>query len=271
MKKITFILALLICSLGYSQTTLGYYTEAFVTSTVATQNLQMDAMVTDASFPDTGTDGGSTVMEIKADAGGGTNYQTYLNYPGSPNQDLSSYSYYHLSLKSSSPQATVIRLEDAAGQQANFDPTTYGFVYDGNWYSLVIPFTDISSQNPSFNFADVNNIFLVKSIPGEAASVVISTYLFYVDNVYFSTTSTVLSTKSFESAKISMYPNPAHTEISIASKNKIESVAIYNVTGQKVLSSNKAENLNISSLKSGMYFINAITDGISATSKFIKK
>ncbi|MFB9056761.1 T9SS type A sorting domain-containing protein [Mariniflexile ostreae] len=176
---------------------------------------------------------------------------------------------HHVSLRSTSVQATVIRLEDAAGKQANFNPETYGFVYDGNWHSLVIPFTDITAQNASFNFGNVNNIFMVKSTPGEGGFVVPETYVFYIDDVYFS--SGVLSTSKFEVGKISVYPNPANAEISIKSNNKLDSVVIYNLTGQKVLESNTTENVNISTLKAGMYFINATSNGVSTSSKFIKK
>ena len=268
MKNITLSITLLICSLGYSQTTLGYFTERAVTATVPTQNHAFNDMIIDNAFADAGTDGGSTVIEAKA-SGAATNYQAYLNYPGSPNQDLSSYDTYHISLKSTSPQATVIRLEDAASGQVNFDPLTYGFAYDGNWHQIVIPFSDMTAQNSSFNFSDVNNVFMVKSTPGAGGDVVSATYIFYIDDVYFS--SGVLSTKSFETEKISLYPNPASTEISIKSKSEVDSVVIYNITGQKVLEFNTTKNLNISSLKTGMYFINTTSKGSINTSKFIKK
>ncbi|MDG3581180.1 glycosyl hydrolase family 18 protein [Galbibacter pacificus] len=167
---------------------LGYYTERSVTDDVfSIVNLNTSSMTANAAYPDAGTDGGSTVIEAKATTGGSaTNYATYFNYPGSPNQDLSSYSVFHLSLKSSSPDETVIRLEDANGQQINLDPTTYGFSYDGNWHAMSIPFTDMSTQNPSFDFTDVNDVVVVKSIPGMAASINPATYVFYADDVYFS-------------------------------------------------------------------------------------
>lgn len=167
--------------------TLGYFTERIVSATVSSQNLNTNAMTANSSFSDGGTDGGSVVIEAKATGdGSATNYSTYFNYPGDPNQDLSAYNYFHISLKSASPQETIIRLEDATGQQAAFDPTDYGFAYDGNWHAMTIPFTDIFAQNSGFDISDVNNVVIVKSIPGMAGSITPSTYVFYVDDVYFS-------------------------------------------------------------------------------------
>ncbi|MGS2741584.1 glycosyl hydrolase family 18 protein [Sinomicrobium sp. M5D2P17] len=167
--------------------TLGYFTERTVTDVVSSQNLNTSSMTANISYPDAGTDGGSVVIEAKATGNGSaTNYSTYFNYPGDPNQDLSPYNTFHISLKSASPQETIIRLEDAAGQMAAFDPTDYGFAYDGNWHAITIPFMDVSTQNPNFDLTDVNNVVVVKSIPGMAGNVNPATYIFYVDDVYFS-------------------------------------------------------------------------------------
>lgn len=274
MKKITFMLSLVLVSLGYSQSTLGYYTEATVTETVATQNLNGDGVTINATFADSGTDGGNQVIEVVGNTGGVSNYQGYFNYPGSPNQDLSSYSYYHFSMKSSSPQPTIIRFEDATGQQANFDPTTYGFSYDGNWHTMVIPFTDISSQNSSFDFTDVNNIFFVKSTPGDAGSVVPETYIFYIDHVYFSTSSDVLSTEKFEITKFNLYPNPAKSELNISTNSTLDIIQFYSVLGQEVLVVRPTENsstINISNLKSGLYLVKLTTGDNTISTKFIKE
>lgn len=270
MKKVNLIFASFLCAFGYAQTTLGYYTEAAVTATVTAQALNSDFITVNNVYPDEGTDGGTTVIEAKA-LGTGTNYQAYFNYPGSPNQDLSTYSYYHVSLKSTSPQATIIRLEDAAGQQANFDPITFGFAYDGDWHSMTIPFTAIKAQNASFNFTDVNNVFFVKSIPGEAGFVVPESYVFYIDNVYFSTSDALLSAPDYETSGINLYPNPATNQISLRINGEVGLVTICTAAGQKVLTTNTVKNLNISALESGLYFVNAFVNGTNITTNFLKK
>lgn len=268
MKKITAIITLLFCALGFSQTTLGLYTERTTTNTTILNEQQNNVSTLNVAFADAGTDEGVSVMEIKADADN-TNAQVYLNYP-SPRLDISGYTTYHISLKSNSPDVTILRIEDEAGQQANLTNLVgdYGFAYDGNWHLLTIPLADFKAVNSTIDFTKIKNIFVVKTTPG--ASYPASSYIFYVDDVYLSYDG-LLSVESFETVGIKMYPNPTNSEIYFTSKNKIDSFVIYNVLGQKVFESKSTVKLNISSLKSGVYYINAVTDGVVVTSKFIKK
>lgn len=267
MKKITLICALLICALGHSQTTLGLYTERATTSTTTLNPQNTNVSTLDVAFANGGTDGGTAVMKVQADAIGNT--QVYLNYP-SPRLNVSSYTAYHISLKSTSPDVTILRLEDEAGQLASIDnlTATYGMAYDGNWHALTIPLAAFKTANSAIDLTKIKNVFLIKTTPGVNISNA-STYLFYVDDVYLSSGS--LSTNKFETTQISLYPNPASSEINIISENKIDSVIVYNLTGQKVLESGSTEKLNVSSLKSGVYMVNIITNGVSVTSKLIKE
>jgi len=59
-----------------------------------------------------------------------------------------------------------------------------------------------------------------------------------------------------EMESISVYPNPAHDIIRIETRSiaSVQSVDLYNVTGQKVLSSNEKE-INVSGLEPGVYFV----------------
>jgi hypothetical protein len=268
MKKITLLYALLLCALGHSQTTLGLYTERATTSTASLNQQNTNVSTLNIAFSNAGTDAGASVIKAQADAIGNT--QVYLNYP-SPRLDISSYYEYHISLKSSSPDVTILRLEDEAGEVATVDniAATYGMAYDGNWHSLTIPLSAFKTVNNKINFTKIKNIFLIKTTPGVAISNA-STYLFYIDDVYLSS-ETSLSVKNFETTQISLYPNPATSEITIISKNKIDSVIVYNLNGQKVLESDSTEKLNISTLKSGVYIVSTIIDGASVTSKLIKE
>lgn len=74
-----------------------------------------------------------------------------------------------------------------------------------------------------------------------------------------------------QKSDISIYPNPAADFVMIQSKEKINSVEMYNMAGQKVLES-KATKINISNLKSGIYMIQ-IKDvkNQTVTKKFIKQ
>ncbi len=64
-----------------------------------------------------------------------------------------------------------------------------------------------------------------------------------------------------DNLKFSLYPNPANGKFSITSTTKpLTNVEIYNLLGQKVLdlnfSNTNSEEINISSLKSGIYLVN---------------
>ena len=64
-----------------------------------------------------------------------------------------------------------------------------------------------------------------------------------------------------EMEMISVYPNPTHDVIFIGANNdmSVQRVEVFNVTGQKVMSSTESV-INVSGLGSGMYFVRITTD-----------
>lgn len=79
-----------------------------------------------------------------------------------------------------------------------------------------------------------------------------------------------------EEKKFVVYPNPAKNMLNINTKPNIEvhSLTIYNLLGQVVLAIPNAKNLNsvdVSSLKTGNYFLKIISDKGIATETFIKE
>ena len=75
-----------------------------------------------------------------------------------------------------------------------------------------------------------------------------------------------------EMESISVYPNPAHDIIRIETRSiaSVQSVDLYNVTGQKVLSSNEKE-INVSGLEPGVYFIRVNCGGNSLIERVVIK
>lgn len=69
---------------------------------------------------------------------------------------------------------------------------------------------------------------------------------------------------------LTLYPNPAHSEITIQGLQNIERVTVFDLSGTIVLEGTSKE-LNIESLQSGLYLIRAIADGKLATGKFTKE
>jgi Leucine-rich repeat (LRR) protein len=71
--------------------------------------------------------------------------------------------------------------------------------------------------------------------------------------------------------KISIYPNPAKSEINISSDNIIESIEFIDVFGKVIKSSLNSNNtIDVSNLSNGLYFLQVYTKEGSAIKKFIK-
>lgn len=88
-------------------------------------------------------------------------------------------------------------------------------------------------------------------------------------------TGTVLPRESFEAIGFSVYPNPVNDNFTIQNGNNIaiSGLTISDMNGRtvKTLNVNAIENqINISDLNSGVYFLNITSDKGSATKKIIK-
>lgn len=79
-----------------------------------------------------------------------------------------------------------------------------------------------------------------------------------------------LSTNEVTKASYNVYPNPTTDVINIETKGKLSSSILYNITGQKVLTSDQNQ-INVSSLPKGTYILKTIIDGNENTKKIIKK
>jgi len=70
--------------------------------------------------------------------------------------------------------------------------------------------------------------------------------------------------------QISIYPNPAQDILNIESQQPIETVKIYNLQGQ-LIKEDSSSRIVVSSLSTGMYFVQVTIDGQSSTKQFIKE
>lgn len=78
----------------------------------------------------------------------------------------------------------------------------------------------------------------------------------------------------YSAAAISVFPNPANSVLNVQMENAIETVEIFDMSGKVVLRSEANDNhiqINVTTLKSGIYFIKAIANGQIATGKFVKE
>ncbi|HRZ73525.1 MAG TPA: T9SS type A sorting domain-containing protein [Flavobacterium sp.] len=66
---------------------------------------------------------------------------------------------------------------------------------------------------------------------------------------------TVLSSPSFETESVTLYPNPTSGWLTINSKAIISKIEVYNQLGQQVLQSDTSSSIDLSALSQGVYFI----------------
>lgn len=100
----------------------------------------------------------------------------------------------------------------------------------------------------------------------------VATY-FGIDNVKLPKQSKpALSAKQFDKSRIALYPNPANNEVNISNIQGDFSYKIVDALGKIAKSENKqtASTINISDLKSGVYFIEITNNDSKSTSKLIK-
>jgi len=94
----------------------------------------------------------------------------------------------------------------------------------------------------------------------------------YYDNFVITTES--LNAKSFDAAAVSVYPNPAKHVLSLKlpAQAAVSDVVFYNLSGQIVLRTNQSQNIDVSALANGSYFVKATTtDGTVFAKKIIKQ
>lgn len=83
-----------------------------------------------------------------------------------------------------------------------------------------------------------------------------------------------LATENVKSSTLKFYPNPVKDILTITNSKAISSVEIFDISGKKVFANDTTSSkleLNLSSLKSGVYLAKTKTGGDEKTFKFIKK
>ena len=143
-------------------------------------------------------------------------------------------------------------------------------------------------QNINLPFEDATNdgfvAFKIKTKPtlvvGNTFTNSASIYFDYNAPIVTNTASTLIQTlgnQEFDLSRyITLYPNPAKDVLNINAKSDItiSSIQVYNTLGQLVIvipSAQGVEAINVSSLKTGNYFIKIVSDKGVANTQFIKE
>lgn len=142
-------------------------------------------------------------------------------------------------------------------------------------------------KNINLGFGSTNSegyvLFKIKTLPtltvGETFSNTASVYFDYKAPLATNIESTTIQTLENESSEYSnhfrLYPNPVKEVLTIHSENgyTVDGFSIYNSLGQMIQTIVNPTNLSVdvSPLRTGIYFININTDNRSTTIKFIKE
>lgn len=88
-------------------------------------------------------------------------------------------------------------------------------------------------------------------------------------------TDATLSNTQFESPNSFKYfPNPVNDVLSLKAQNNIQDISVYNMLGQEVLKAvpnNVSEEINMSSLRSGAYFVKVTINNVTETIRVLKQ
>lgn len=96
---------------------------------------------------------------------------------------------------------------------------------------------------------------------------------FAVDDFKVTTTGTLATSEvsKVSSSSVSVFPNPTTDVLNIKSKDKVNSIEIYDISGRKVSAELVGDKVNVRHLNPGSYIINIETKAGKTTEKFIKK
>lgn len=182
--------------------------------------------------------------------------------------DASAMQYFHMDVWS--PDITTFRIKlvdfgsDAA--YAGGDDSEHEMVFAGiannTWISYHLPLSGFTSLNSRTHLAQL----IISCLPvGEG--------VVYVDNVYFS--STAFSVPEVEVRQgLRVFPNPAGHFIEVKSGSKIDHIRIFTLTGQELINTYPQKDefkIDVSGLKSGIYFLSATANGEVSVKRFVKK
>lgn len=151
---------------------------------------------------------------------------------------------------------------DTSGETSSF-MLTYLPTVNGSWASIDAPISTFTAGDSNPNIRNNVAQFLITSNLG----------VVYIDNIYLYRAPTMSNT-SFATSTVNMFPNPTSDNVTITAKSIIESVSVYNVLGQEVMTTSpKADSvtINISDFQSGVYLVKSTVDGTTSTSRIIKK
>ena len=129
------------------------------------------------------------------------------------------------------------------------------------WNSYDIPLSDFTGLTTRSHIAQL----IFSGNPAGAGTV-------FIDNVYFR--NAVFASTTFDLAQVNMFPNPSSDLVTISAAKTMDTIAIYSIVGQEIkqIHPNTASaTVDVADLQAGIYVVKVTTDGVTATSRLVKK
>jgi len=80
-----------------------------------------------------------------------------------------------------------------------------------------------------------------------------------------------LAVSEIDEISVKYYPNPVTDILTVSSDKKVKQISVYSITGQLLEEARHTNIIDLSRLSSGAYFVKAIVEGKTETTKVIKK
>lgn len=204
----------------------------------------------------------------------GTNSNTYELYMAQSGMTVNPYSPYS---NQHSVDLTALSITNALNTWNH-----YAVSYNGTTSKIYKDGVLLSTLNiaitPTTNNLDIFKLGLLNSFTSQYFDGAIDDLKIYnyalsdaeVTNLFNNNT---LTSQNFNqnNLEVTLYPNPANDVLNIEMTNEVQLVEIYNIQGQKVVTSNQKQ-INVSDLSSGMYMVKVQdSENAIATKKVIIK
>lgn len=183
-----------------------------------------------------------------------------------PNVDVTEYKYVHV--KVWKPRISPLKFKLEGGPSGTLEtPSMTDQTMTGAWEDIVFDFTTMDGAYPVIAFMPDFEDPLAMAEDMEM----------YFDDIIISNDPSPITTgvEKIEINTLSIYPNPASDVLTIESVQDINSIYIYNITGQMINSYNQVENhqlnIDITSLPAGIYIVSLIDKNNQIVSKKLIK
>ena len=141
----------------------------------------------------------------------------------------------------------------------------FAFSYNGSQSKIYRNGVLVGSDSRSWNTINDNNIFRLglseNGLPGVFNGAVDDLKIFgsalsdvEISNLYTNNTLSTSQNFNTQNLQATLYPNPTSDNFTIEMENELESVEIYSLQGQKVLTATD-KNVNVSNLSKGIYLV----------------